>query len=164
MILNGNLLLLNYYLLYLIKKLIKFLVTYIKCSAESMWIRSCLAALDWNENCNRKQQFDKNGEPRVRVKVFYSIISQLYLVCKYVFLVSLHHVIFQINRARTKRTIQRVMEPKDYSLKYNIVNDVMTAFRSEMVPDVKIPDCGGKVSTPAVSRKELIEKHTSRMH
>ena len=95
-----------------------------------MWIRSCLAALDWNENCDRKPLFDKNGEPRVRVKVIssnnLSIISSMkkiiFLCCKF------YHCIFQVNRARTKRTIQPVKEPKDYTLKDIIVNNLTTAF------------------------------------
>ena len=68
-----------------------------------------------------------------------------------------------MNRARSKRTVQPVMESKNYSFKKDILRDVMSAYETGLVPDVKIPN-GGKSSVPStVTRDELIAQHKSRM-
>ena len=56
------------------------------------------------------------------------------------------------------------MEPKDYSIKYSIVNDIMSSLKTGLIPNVTIPNCGGRVTGPAQSREELILKHKSRMN
>ena len=35
----------------------------------SMYIRICVAAIDWNRNTNRPQKVDVNGNPLYRIKV-----------------------------------------------------------------------------------------------
>ena len=61
--------------------------------------------------------------------------------------------------------MQPMMEPKDYTFKKNILNDLESAVESGFAPNVKIPNCDGKKATPsAITREELIAKQMSRMN
>ena len=59
--------------------------------------------------------------------------------------------------------MQPVMETKDSTWKYNILGDVERAVVTGLVPNVTIPDCGGKVRPSPITREELLEKQMSRM-
>ena len=69
----------------------------------------------------------------------------------------------QVNRARTKWTVQKVWEPKNDDWKLDIFNEIDIAVETGRVPDVNIPTCDANKNACPLPRDTLIQRHTSRL-